>query len=58
MTSSPELRDAGIVTIGVDADGRETWTLTAMDAALARQMAMDLEGDARGPRRAAHRRRS
>ena len=51
MTDSPEvdaivaeLERAGLVTLGVDAEGRETWTMTAEGAALARQLAMN--GDA------------
>ena len=41
-----ELRDAGILTIGRDASGAETWTLTPMGASLARQLAMSSEDDA------------
>ena len=38
-----ELRDAGLLTIGFDADGTETWTLTPAGEQVARQLAM---GDA------------
>jgi hypothetical protein len=35
-----ELRDAGLLTIATDAEGRETWTLTPAGAQVARQPAM------------------
>ena len=35
-----QLRDAGLLTIGFDADGVETWTLTPEGAQVARQLAM------------------
>jgi hypothetical protein len=41
-----ELEAAGLVTVGTDADGHETWTLTEMGAQLARQMSMSSEDDA------------
>jgi hypothetical protein len=37
----PELERAGLATIGRDADGRETWTLTAQGAQVARQPALN-----------------
>ena len=41
-----ELVAAGLVTLGTDTDGVETWTLTAMGEQVARQMAMSGEDDA------------
>ena len=41
-----ELRDAGLLTIGTDAEGRETWTLTATGVQVARKMAMSSEDGA------------
>jgi hypothetical protein len=35
-----ELEAAGLLTIGFDADGGETWTLTPEGAQVARQLAM------------------
>jgi hypothetical protein len=35
-----QLRDAGLLTVGVDADGTETWTLMPHGAQVARQLAM------------------
>jgi hypothetical protein len=35
-----ELEHSGLVAIGHDAEGRETWTLTPAGAQVARQMAM------------------
>jgi hypothetical protein len=35
-----QLREAGLLTIGFDAEGKETWTLTAEGAQVARQLAM------------------
>jgi hypothetical protein len=35
-----QLRDAGLLTIGRDAEGQETWTLTAEGVQVARQLAM------------------
>jgi hypothetical protein len=37
---------AGLLTVGTDAEGRETWTLTAMGAQFATQMAMGHQDDA------------
>ena len=34
---------AGLLTVGFDAEGRETWTLTPMGAQVASQMAMSSE---------------
>jgi hypothetical protein len=60
MTDSPEvdaivaeLERAGLVTIGRDAEGRETWTLTPEGAAVARALAMSGEAGAAGADRAA-----
>jgi DNA-binding MarR family transcriptional regulator len=41
-----ELVAAGLVSVGTDDDGQETWTLTAMGEQVARQMAMSSEADA------------
>jgi hypothetical protein len=41
-----ELVEAGLLTVGTDAEGRETWTLTTMGAQVATQMAMGHEDDA------------
>ena len=41
-----ELRDAGLLTIGTDAEGHETWTLTSEGAQVARRRAMSNEEDA------------
>jgi hypothetical protein len=41
-----ELVTAGLVTLGTDTDGVETWALTAMGEQVARQMAMSGEDDA------------
>jgi len=41
-----ELQRAGFVTIGTDAEGEETWTLTAQGEQVANQMAMSSEDDA------------
>ena len=38
-----ELEAAGLLIIGVDAEGRETWTLTSEDAQVARQVAMSTD---------------
>lgn len=53
MTDSPEvdaivaeLERAGLVTIGRDAEGRETWTLTAKGAQIGRQLALNEEAGA------------
>jgi len=35
-----ELRDVGLLTIGTDAEGRGTWTLTPAGIQVARQLAM------------------
>jgi hypothetical protein len=35
-----ELEAAGLLTIGTDADGRETWTLTPPGVQVARQLAL------------------
>jgi len=41
-----ELQRAGFVTIGTDADGEETWTLTPTGEQIALQLAMSSEDDA------------
>jgi hypothetical protein len=41
-----EMVVAGLLTVGTDAEGRETWTLTPMGARAARQMAMSSQDDA------------
>jgi hypothetical protein len=41
-----ELVAASLLTVGTDAQGRETWTLTPMGAQVANQMAMSSEDDA------------
>jgi hypothetical protein len=41
-----DLRRAGLLTIGRDAQGRESWTLTTIGSQLVRQMAMSSEDDA------------
>jgi hypothetical protein len=41
-----ELRAAGLVTIGTDADGQETWTLTPQGEQLAGQLSMSSDDDA------------
>jgi hypothetical protein len=41
-----ELQAAGMVTIGTDADGHETWTLTPQGEQIALQMSMSSEDDA------------
>jgi len=41
-----ELQRAGFVTIGTDAEGEETWTLTPAGEQIALQMAMGSEDDA------------
>jgi hypothetical protein len=41
-----EIERAGLVTIGTDAEGHETWTLTPQGAQVGRQMAMSAEDDA------------
>jgi hypothetical protein len=41
-----ELVAAGYVTIGTDADGAETWTLTPQGEQVALQMSMSSEDDA------------
>jgi hypothetical protein len=41
-----ELVAAGLVTLGTDTDGVETWALTAMGEQVARQVAMSSEDDA------------
>lgn len=53
MTDSPEvdaivaeLVKAGLVTLGRDAEGRETWTLTPEGASVARALAMNGEAGA------------
>jgi hypothetical protein len=35
-----ELVSAGLITVGTDAEGRETWTLTEMGVQVSNQMAM------------------
>jgi hypothetical protein len=35
-----ELEAAGLLTVGFDADGKETWTLTPKGVQVARQLAM------------------
>ena len=40
-----ELVQAGLVTIGTDADSRETWTLTPAGEQVANQIAMSAEDD-------------
>jgi hypothetical protein len=35
-----QLREAGLLTVGVDAEGHETWTLTPQGLQVARQVAM------------------
>jgi hypothetical protein len=41
-----EMVAAGLVTVGTDAEGRETWTLTPQGAQVATQMAISSEDDA------------
>jgi len=41
-----ELQRAGFVTIGTDAEGEETWTLTPTGEQIALQLSMSSEGDA------------
>jgi hypothetical protein len=41
-----ELECAGLLTIGFDADGGETWTLTPKGAQVAREMVTSSEDDA------------
>jgi hypothetical protein len=41
-----ELQRAGFVTIGKDAEGSETWTLTASGEQIALQMSLSSEDDA------------
>ncbi len=41
-----ELVAAGLVSVGRDRDGQETWALTALGEQVARQMAMSGEDDA------------
>jgi len=41
-----ELERAGFVTIGADADGEETWTLTPTGEQIALQLSMSSEDDA------------
>lgn len=41
-----ELVAAGLVSVGHDADGQETWALTTLGEQVARQMAMSGEDDA------------
>jgi hypothetical protein len=41
-----ELVEAALLTVGTDAQGRETWTLTPKGAQVATQMAMGHEDDA------------
>jgi hypothetical protein len=41
-----ELQRAGFVTIGTDADGDETWTLTPAGEQIALQLSMSSEDDA------------
>jgi hypothetical protein len=41
-----ELETAGLVTVGTDADGHETWTLTPTGEQIALQMSMSSEDDA------------
>ena len=41
-----ELVAAGLLTVGTDAEGRETWALTPRGAQVATQMAMSSEEDA------------
>jgi hypothetical protein len=41
-----ELEEAGLLTVGSDAQGRKTWTLTASGAQVATQMPMSSEDDA------------
>jgi len=43
-----ELQRAGFVTIGTDAEGNETWTLTPTGEQVANQMAMSSEDGAAG----------
>jgi hypothetical protein len=43
-----ELRDAGLLTIGHDAGGAETWTLTPAGAQVATQTGMSAVDDALG----------
>ena len=38
-----EMVAAGLLTVGTDAEGRETWALTPKGAQVARQMAMSSE---------------
>ena len=38
--------EAGLLTVGTDAEGRETWTLSPKGAQIATQMAMSSEDDA------------
>ena len=39
------LEHAGLLTIGTDAEGRETWTLTPTGEQVANQIAMSAEDD-------------
>ena len=41
-----EMVAAGLLTVGHDIDGRETWTLTPKGAQVVTQMAMSSEDDA------------
>ena len=41
-----EMVAAGLLTVGIDAQGRETWALTPKGAQVATQMAMSSEDDA------------
>jgi hypothetical protein len=41
-----EMVEAGLLTVGTDAEGRETWALTPKGAQVATQTAMSSEGDA------------
>ena len=41
-----EMVVAGLLTVGTDAEGRETWALTPKGAQVATQMAMSSEDDA------------
>ena len=40
-----ELEAAGVVTLGIDAEGHETWVLTPQSEQLVRQLAMSSEDD-------------
>jgi hypothetical protein len=41
-----ELREAGLLAVAHDTEGKETWTFTAAGAQVVRQMAMSAEDDA------------